>query len=126
MSAPQALVTVGGIALVALIVWFFWAPRRAGVSAALTADGKQEAMILVKGGYTPDTIVVRAGTPVRLSFRRDENVACSEMVLLPDFGRSARLPEGENVDVEFTPDTPGEFEFSCQMGMFRGRVVVEA
>lgn len=126
MSTTQVIVTLGGLALVAAIVWFFWGPRRAGVAAGLTADGEQEAMILVKGGYTPDVVVVQAGKPVRLTFRREENVACSEMVLFPDFGRSAHLPEGASVDVEFTPDTPGEYEFSCQMGMFRGRVVVEA
>ena len=126
MTTAQVIVTAGGLMLAAAIVWFFWGPRRAGVAAALTADGQQEAMILVKGGYTPDIVIVRAGQPVRLTFRREENVACSEMVLLPDFGRSAHLPEGETVDVEFTPDTPGEYEFSCQMGMFRGRLVVQA
>ena len=82
-------------------------------------------MILVKGGYTPDVIVVEHGKPVRLSFRREETAACSEMVLLPEFGKSARLPEGEVVPVEFLPDKPGEYEFRCQMGMLRGKLVVE-
>ncbi len=45
--------------------------------------------------------------------------------LLPAFGKSARLPEGETVAVEFLPKEPGEFEFACQMRMFRGKVVVE-
>jgi len=38
----------------------------------------------------------------------------------PGFGKSARLPEGETLAIEFMLDKPGEFEFSCQMGMFRG------
>jgi plastocyanin domain-containing protein len=45
-------------------------------------------------------------------------------VLLPDFHRTAELPEGEQVPVEFTPQEPGEYEFTCGMGMLRGKVVV--
>jgi plastocyanin domain-containing protein len=60
-----------------------------------------------------------------LKFNRQETASCSEMVLFPDFDRSAHLPTGETVAVEFTPERPGEYEFQCQMGMFRGRLLVE-
>jgi Uncharacterized protein conserved in bacteria len=80
----------------------------------------------VKGGYTPDTIRVRAGRPVRLVFRREETAACSERVLLPDFERSAALPTGEPVPIEFMPKELGAHQFTCQMGMLRGQIVVEA
>lgn len=116
---------LGGLVVIAGIAWFFWGPRRGGIHAALTTGGYQEAMILVKGGYTPDLVVVQRGRPVRLNFRREETSACSEMVVFSDFGKSARLPEGEVVPVEFLPEKPGEYEFTCQMGMFQGRLVVE-
>lgn len=69
--------------------------------------------------------MVERGRPVRLNFRREETAACSEMVILPHFGKSARLPEREVVPIEVLPDKPGEYEFTCQMGMLRGRLVVE-
>jgi plastocyanin domain-containing protein len=125
MTPDRVLVTVIGLALVAGIVWFFWLKRTRGTRAATTSRGYQEAMILVKGGYTPDVIVVQHGRPVRLNFRREETASCSEMVLFPDFNKSAKLPTGEVVAVEFLPEQPGEYEFACQMGMFRGKVVVE-
>jgi plastocyanin domain-containing protein len=124
MNAAQVIVSAAGVGLIALIAWFFWAPRGEGVKAALTSSGFQEALILVKGAYTPDVISVEHGKPVRLSFRREETAACSERVLLPDFGRQAELPEGETVPVEFTPEQPGEYEFTCGMGMLRGKLVV--
>ena len=74
---------------------------------------------------TWDKIVVEAGKPVRLNFDRQESASCSEMGLLPAFDKSASLPEGETVPVEFLPKAPGEYEFACQMGMFRGKVIVE-
>lgn len=125
MSLDKILVILGGLVAIAFIVWFFWLVKKTGVKAAMTSGGYQEAMVLVKGGYTPDVILVERGKPVRLNFVRAESASCSEMVLLPDFGKSANLPEGETIPVEFMPDKTGEFEFQCQMGMFRGKVIVE-
>lgn len=125
MTPDKVVVDLIGLGLIAFIVWFFWLKKAAGVRAALTSGGYQEQMVLVKGGYTPDVIVVDHGKPVRLNFIRQESAACSEMVLLPAFNKSAKLPEGETVPIEFMPSTPGEYEFSCQMGMFRGKILVE-
>ena len=125
MSAAQIIVTVGGLLAIAGIAWFFWGPRGEGITAKVTSTGFQEAMILVRGAYNPDVIVVQHGKPVRLTFRREETAACSERVLFPDFNRSADLPEGELVPVEFTPSEPGEYEFSCAMGMLRGKLIVQ-
>ena len=126
MTPDRILVTLVGLAAIAAVAWFFWFKRTRGVAAATVSDGYQEVMVLVKGGYTPDTIRVSAGRPVRLLFRREETAACSERVVLADFGKSAVLPEGQVVPVEFMPADPGEHEFTCQMGMLRGRILVEA
>lgn len=125
MTALDLVTIAGGIAAIVGIGWFFWGPRAAGTRAPIASDGYQEAMILVKGGYTPDTIVLERGRPARLRFRREETSACSEMVVFGDFGKSARLPAGEVVTIELMPDRAGRFEFACQMGMLRGALVVE-
>lgn len=125
MTADRILVDLVGLGLIVFIVWFFWLVKARGARAAVTSGGYQEQMVLVKGGYTPDVIVVEAGKPVRLNFVRQESASCSEMVLLPAFNKSARLPEGEMVPVEFLPKEPGEYEFACQMGMFRGKLIVQ-
>ena len=125
MTTTDLLVMLGGLGLSLGIAWFFWGPRESGTRAAVTSSGYQEAMVLVKGGYTPDVIVVQHGKPVRLSFRREETAACSEMVVFGDFGKSARLPTGETVAIELLPEQPGEYDFACQMGMLRGKLVVE-
>ncbi|MFQ6001266.1 MAG: cupredoxin domain-containing protein [Anaerolineae bacterium] len=124
MDLARIMVTTGGMALSGLVIWyFFFAPK--GGARAVAAEGVQEALIVVKGGYNPDVIVVKAGMPVRLNFNRQETASCTEMVLLPDFNKSAKLPTGETVPIEFTPEEPGEYEFACQMGMVRGKLIVE-
>jgi len=124
IANPAIIVNLIGIGLIIFIVWFFWFPKKEGVKAALTG-AVQEVQVIVKGGYSPDVIVVKAGKPVKLNFLRQETSSCTEMVVFGDFNKSAKLPEGEVVPVEFTPEKPGEYEFHCQMGMIRGKLVVE-
>ena len=85
----------------------------------------QEVRIIVKGGYTPDTIVVQVGKPVRLQFYRDETADCSERVVFEQFGIDQQLPPFQTTAIEFTPDKPGEFPFRCGMNMLKGLLVVE-
>lgn len=125
MTPDQVAVTLAGIGSIAFVVWFFWLKKERGTRALLVSSGYQEATILVKGGYSPDTVVVARGTPVRLVFRREESSPCSEQVLFDAFGKSARLPQGTPVAVELMPTEPGSFPFTCQMGMLRGTLVVE-
>ena len=125
MTPDRWIVLALGLVVIAFIVWFFWLKRTKGVRAAPSSAGYQEAMILVKGGYTPDTIIVQHGKPVRLNFRREETAGCSDKVVFADFNKSAELPTGEVVPVELLPKEPGEFAFACPMGMFRGKLVVE-
>ncbi len=125
MTTVQYLITLGGVALSVFIAWFFWLAPKGQTRAGAAAGGAQEVAVTVKGGYNPDVIVVKAGLPVRIRFTRQESASCSEKVLFPDFNQNALLPEGQEVTLEFTPDKPGEYGFQCQMGMFRGKLIVE-
>ncbi|HEU5277695.1 MAG TPA: cupredoxin domain-containing protein [Gaiellaceae bacterium] len=80
--------------------------------------------VRVRGGYHPDTVYGRVGEPLRIVFRREESAACSEQVVFPEFGKSAMLPPYEDVTVELRPERAGEYEFTCQMGMLHGRLIV--
>ena len=124
MDTAEIAVLVGGLALIAFILWYFFGPRR-GVEAFTSGTGVQEINVTVKGGYSPDVIVVRQGSPVRLNFYRDETASCSEQLVLGDFGIARDLPPFQTTTVEFTPTGPGEHTFTCGMNMMRGKVVVQ-
>ena len=89
-----------------------------------TAGLTQDALIVVRGGYHPDRVRARAGLPVRLRFRREESLPCSDTVLLPELGRFAELPEGETVSIDCGPLEPGDYQFSCARGALHGMLVV--
>jgi plastocyanin domain-containing protein len=124
MNLTQILVLAAGLLLIGAILWYFFGAREA-VSAGATEAGVQQIKISVKGGYSPDVIVVKQGTPVKLDFYRDETASCSEQVLFRDFGIARDLPAFKTTAVEFTPDKSGEFTFTCGMNMMRGKLIVE-
>jgi plastocyanin domain-containing protein len=123
MDAAQISVTITGILLIIGVAWFFFG-ERAGTVAQL-ADGVQVLHVTVKGGYSPDTLVVKRGRPVRIEFDRQETSSCSDTVVFGDFGISRPLPAFKTTPVELNPDRPGSFEFTCGMNMLRGRLIVE-
>jgi plastocyanin domain-containing protein len=125
VSAAQYAVTAAGLAAIAWVLWYFLLARGPAVAAAAAGDGVQEVRVTVKGGYTPDTIVVQAGRPVRLRFYRDETADCSERVVFEDFGLDVLLPAFQTTTVEFTPERAGEYRFRCGMNMLKGLLVVE-
>jgi plastocyanin domain-containing protein len=125
VTPAQIAVTVVGAAAIVLVLWYFLFSRGSAVVAAAAPGGVQEVHVTVKGGYTPDTIVVQAGKPVRLRFYRDETADCSERVVFEKFGINQQLPAFETTTVEFTPTQPGEYPFRCGMNMLKGLLVVE-
>ncbi len=125
MDAAEIGVVIGGAAAIAFVLWWFFGERQA-VRVEAGAAGVQEVKVTVKGGYSPDTIVVRKGQPVRLDFYRDETSSCSEQVVIPDFGIARDLPAFRTTSVDFVPEKAGQFDFTCGMRMMRGKLIVEA
>jgi plastocyanin domain-containing protein len=125
MNTTQIIVTLAGFGLIGWIVWYFWLWKGESVAARSVAGGVQEIDVTVKGGYQPATVVAKAGQLVRLKFTRRESTPCGEEVVLPDFGLRAHLPQGQTIPIEVKPEKPGEYEFTCGMNMYKGRLIVE-
>lgn len=81
--------------------------------------------ILVNGGYKPERISIPYGKTTKLIFQRKDSNSCLEEVVLADFKIKKSLPLNEKVTVEITPNKKGTFDFSCAMGMFHGKLIVE-
>ncbi len=116
---PAELVLISALGGVALVFSGLLATHRRG------APSGQVRRILVNGSYQPSEVHVDAGEPARLIFRREETTACSERVVFPDFGISVMLPPFEDVAVDLPASMPGSHEFTCQMQMMHGTLIVD-
>ena len=124
MSAIEWAVVVTGVALIAAVNWWFFG-ESAALAATSTAQGVQEARIVVRGGYQPSTVRLKAGQKARLRFDRQETAGCSEEIVFPGFGIKRFLPAHEETTIELQPLEPGQYEFTCGMSMLHGKLIVE-
>ena len=89
------------------------------------AEKEQDIKITVAGGYQPNVVTVKQGTPATLTFTRTNAQGCLDVVHSKDLGFEKELPLNEAQTVTIPTDKAGEFEFSCGMDMFSGKVVIE-
>lgn len=136
MTAFQIIVLlVGVVAIAGINLWFFPrhprttsadTARRAGdAGAGIASPGGGDVTVVVDGGYAPAAIRARRGVPLRLVFDRREDASCSEELVMPAFGIRRFLAPFTKTVVELQPAEAGVFDFTCGMGMLRGRLIVE-
>lgn len=75
--------------------------------------------------YHPDTIVVPAGTPVRLVVERNENSPCSNELVLPEVGIRQVLKPFGKTEIILPPLKPGMYRMTCQMYMMEGYIIAK-
>ncbi len=115
------LVNLGGFALIATIIWWFWLSSPKAVRA-------QQSVIEIRvanGVYTPSRIVAQVGSPITVRFFREDPSPCAEKVIFDELGVTADLSIQQPIDVTITPAEAGEYTFTCQMQMYRGTLLVK-
>lgn len=115
------IVNLAGILTIIVIVWWFWL----SVPKARKIKGKIVEILVENGTYAPPRIEVEAGTPVTLRFLRKDASPCAEKVVFEQLGISADLPIGTPTDITIELPEPGEFDFACQMQMYKGSIVAK-
>ena len=85
----------------------------------------QEIRIDINGEYVPSQVSVMKGKPLRMVFRRNDNLSCTEYVILQDFKIKQKLEPNQETAFELMPDKEGEFPFVCGMGMLHGKLIVK-
>jgi plastocyanin domain-containing protein len=126
MTGMDLAVIGGALGAIALVNWYFFVAGRAPATATVgRAGAPAEIVITVDGGYSPSTVRVPVGAPVRLVFDRRDDSSCSEEIVIPDFGVRRFLPTGEKTVVEITPAAAGTYSFMCGMSMLRGTIIAD-
>lgn len=115
------LINLVGVALIALIVWWFWL-YKPGEDALNDAS----SLIVVESGiYQPAHIRLAANQAAELHFLRKDASPCSEIVQIPALEISENLPLNQARSISLPPMEAGDYEFHCQMQMYRGVIHVE-
>jgi hypothetical protein len=92
------------------------------VRAQLDPSGRQVVEVTVRAGYRPAEIVARAGLPLRIVFRREDDDVCTERVVFSAPRLERRLAPTGTTTIDLPAQPPGEIRFTCGMGRYRGHI----
>jgi len=115
------MVNLLGVVLIALIVWWFWLYKPAEV----TASESNTVIVVENGTYQPAHISALPDQPLDITFLRKDASPCAEMVLFPALEISEQLPLNKSKTIHLPAMAAGDYDFHCQMQMYRGQLKVK-
>lgn len=106
---------------------FNFARLKGLVLASFNQEGRQAEAVKIKienSRYFPSTIKLAENKPLKIIVFRNEDSACSNEIVFPQIGLRKALRPFEETLVEMPPLKAGTYEFTCQMGMMSGTLIV--
>lgn len=121
----KIMVLVIALIAIALVGYWFLAPHKVSAAKAHVNKEGQTANVVVKGGYNPQTVVLKKGVPGKINFQMKDSTACLSHVVFDQLGVDKDLTKAPKTSVDIPTDKAGEYDFACGMNMFHGKVVVK-
>lgn len=116
------IVNLIGVVILFFIVKWFWFSK---IKKENFVTGQNITIVVKNGVYQPANLKAKVGDTLSLQFLREDATPCAEMVIFPQLNISEMLPLNEKKKVVLTLNKAGEYDFTCQMGMYRGKLIVE-
>lgn len=121
----KIMVLVIALIAIAFVGYWFLAPHKVSAAKAHVNKEGQTANVVVKGGYNPQTVVLKKGVPGKINFQMKDSTACLSHVVFDQLGVDKDLTKAPETSVDIPTDKAGEYDFACGMNMFHGKVVVK-
>jgi plastocyanin domain-containing protein len=82
-------------------------------------------IIVDEGIYVPSVLKARQGIPLLLEFVRKDKSPCAQVVVFNTLDVSQELQLNKSSIIKLEALLPGSYPFSCQMGMYKGLLIIE-
>lgn len=125
MGISQIITIIIALVIIAFILWWFFAPHKEDTGNATIVNDEQTANVIVNGGYSPSTIVLKKGIPAQVNFDLKDSTACLSHVVFEQLGVNKDLTKQPITSVKIPTDKAGTYNFACGMDMFHGKVIVK-
>ncbi|MCD7135833.1 cupredoxin domain-containing protein [Limosilactobacillus balticus] len=110
---------------IAFIVWWFFGKHTESAGKSTIVNDEQTATIVVNGGYSPSTVILKKGIPAQINFDMHDSTACLSHVVFEQLGVNKDLTKQKVTTVNIPTDKAQTFNFACGMDMFHGKVIVK-
>ena len=94
-------------------------------STGVISDEVQEIrMTESDGGYSPNIFHIKPNMKTKWIINATNPYSCASQLTSPAIGVTKQLEQGENI-IEFISPASGTIPFSCSMGMYSGKIIVD-
>lgn len=111
--------------LIAFIIWWFFGKHTESAGKSTVVNDEQTATIVVNGGYSPSTVILKKGIPAQVNFDMHDSTACLSHVVFEQLGVNKDLTKQKITTINIPTDKAQTFNFACGMDMFHGKVIVK-
>ncbi len=111
--------------LIAFIVWWFFGKHTESAGKSTIVNDEQTATIVVNGGYSPSTVILKKGIPAQVNFDMHDSTACLSHVVFEQLGVNEDLTKQKITTINIPTDKVQTFNFACGMDMFHGKVIIK-
>ena len=118
-------VIIIALILIAFIVWWFFGKHTESAGKSTIVNDEQTATIVVNGGYSPSTVILKKGIPAQVNFDMHDSTACLSHVVFEQLGVNKDLTKQKITTINIPTDKAQTFNFACGMDMFHGKVIVK-
>lgn len=125
MEILRIAVIIIALLLIAFIVWWFFGKHTESAGKSTIVNDGQTATIVVNGGYSPSTVILKKGIPAQVNFDMHDSTACLSHVVFEQLGVNKDLTKQKITTINIPTDKAQTFNFACGMDMFHGKVVVK-
>lgn len=125
MEILRIAAIVIALILIAFIVWWFFGKHTESAGKSTIVNDEQTATIVVNGGYSPSTVILKKGIPAQVNFDMHDSTACLSHVVFEQLGVNEDLTKQKITTINIPTDKAHTFNFACGMDMFHGKVIVK-
>lgn len=125
MEILRIAVIIIALFLIAFIVWWFFGKHTESAGKSTIVNDEQTATIVVNGGYSPSTVILKKGIPAQVNFDMHDSTACLSHVVFEQLGVNKDLTKQKITTINIPTDKAQTFNFACGMDMFHGKVIVK-
>ena len=118
MGIGQIIALVVGLAAIVFIIWWFFGKHQESVGTSTIVNDEQNATIVVNGGYSPATVVLKKGVPAEINFDMQDSTACLSHVVFEQLGVNKDLTKQKITTVKIPTDKAATYNYACGMDMF--------
>lgn len=95
-------------------------------STGVVSDEVQEIRMTESDrGYSPNIFHIKPNIKTRWIVNATNPYSCASQLTAPAIGVSKQLEQGENI-IEFIAPASGTILFSCSMGMYSGKIIIDS